>query len=61
MGISNYRVKIQCDDGRVTYRECNTMEQAWEYYDEVDGEAEIQQYNAALGTYEIVVYPAFEY
>lgn len=61
MGISKYRVKVQCDDGEVIFRECNTMELAQEIYDRLDGKAEIQQYNSALGTYEIVVYPTFEY
>lgn len=61
MGISKYRVKVQCDDGKVIYRECNTRELAQELYDRLDGKAEIQQYSSALDNYEIVVYPTFEY
>lgn len=56
-----YRVKIQYGDGTKEYRWFGTMEQVQELYDILDGRAEIQQYNGALGRYEAVVYPTFEY
>ena len=57
--VEGYRVKYWDSDGAAEYRGFSTMEQAQELYDLLDGMAEIQQYNEALGSYEAVVYPTF--
>nr|WP_300842338.1 hypothetical protein [uncultured Acetatifactor sp.] len=61
MDHKKYRVKFRGDDGKVIFQEFDTMEQAQNLYDSLDGKAEIHQYIEDLGRYEIVVYPTFEY
>lgn len=58
-----YRVKFwrQDQDGRVEYMECDTMEQAQQFYDSLGGQAEIQKYVEEIHGYEAIVYPEFEF
>lgn len=61
MEHKQYRVKFQDDDGKVIFREFDTMEQAQDLYNSLYGKAEIQKFSEDLDRYEIVVYPTFEY
>lgn len=61
MEHKQYRVKFQDDDGKVIFREFDTMEQAQDFYNSLDEKAEIQKFNEDQSRYEIVVYPTFEY
>lgn len=61
--MKKYRVRFwhQDQDGREDFLECDTMEQAQQFYDSLDGMAEIQQYVEEAHVYEAVVYPTFEF
>lgn len=61
--MKKYRVRYwhQDQDGREDCMEFDTMEQAQQFYDGLDGMAEIQQYVEEIHGYEAVVYPTFEF
>lgn len=58
--MKEYRVRFWGQDGADEYMEFDTMEQAQEFYDSLNGMAEIQKYIELTHTYEAVVYPEFE-
>lgn len=61
--MKEYRVRYwpEGQDGRTEYMEFDTREQAQEFYDSLDGMAEIQRYVEEIHDYEAVVYPTLEY
>lgn len=54
-----YRVKRWHEDGSKSFREFDTIEMAMEFYESLDGLAEVQRYNEERHGYEAVVYPEF--
>ena len=60
--MKEYRVKYwhQDEDGREEFMECDTREEAQEFYDSLDGRAEIQRYVEEIHNYEVVVFPTFD-
>ena len=56
-----YRVRYWLEDGSEDFWECDTMPQAMELYDSLDGKAEIQQYDAERHCYEAILFPTFEF
>lgn len=58
-----YRVRFwhQDEDGREDFMEFDTMEQAIEFYDFLDGLAEVQMYDETRCCYESTLYPTFEF
>lgn len=61
MVTKKYRVKIQGDDGAVSFQEFESREQAQELYDSLNGKAEIQRFVEVISDYETIVYPTFEF
>ena len=61
MKFKQYQVKYWGDGGEVIFRGFDAMKQAQDFYDSLDGKAEIQKYNDYLRCYESTVYPTFEY
>lgn len=59
--MKDFRVRYWEQDGQESYIEFDTMEQAQQFYDSLDGMAEIQKYVEAIHAYEAVVYPTFEF
>ena len=59
--MDEYRVKYWLEDGSETYIGFSTMEQAKEFYDSLNGMAEIQEYVEEQHVYEDVMYPEFEF
>ncbi len=59
--MKEYRVRYWGLDGGDEFMEFDTMEQAREFYDSLDGLAEIQKHDAAKHVYEMVLPPEFEY
>lgn len=49
------------EDSVEEYMEFNTMEQAQERYNKLDGKAEIQMYDREHGCYKAVLYPTYEF
>ena len=60
--MKEYRVRFwhQEGDGREDYLELETMEQAQDFYDSLDGKAEIQKYVDRLPAYETIVGQSYE-
>lgn len=60
--MKDYRVRYwhQDQDGREDYMEFDTMEQAREFYNSLDGMAEIQQWNEKWGLWWTIQGPEFE-
>lgn len=56
-----YQVKFWNEDGSEGFWEFDTIQQAMELYDSLDGLAEIHQYNEDRHCYEAIIYPEFEY
>lgn len=59
--MNEYRVRYWREDGSEDYMGFNTMEQAQEFYDSLNGMAEIQKYIEERHEYVGVVYPEFEF
>ncbi len=61
--MKGYRVRFwhSDQDGREDYMEFDTMEQAQEFYDSLNGMAEIQEWNEKWGRWWAVVPPTFEF
>ena len=58
--MDRYRVKYWCEDGAESYISTDSLEVAEGVYRDLDGLAEIQQYNEDRHEYEAFVYPEFE-
>jgi len=59
--MKEYRVRLTDGSGKERYEEFDTMDQAQELYDSLDGKAEIQKWNPGTGRYEDVVWPTYEF
>ncbi len=61
--MKEFRVRFwhQDEDGREEVVEFDTQEQAQDFYDSLDGKAEIQKYVDRLHTYETIVGPTYEF
>ena len=57
--MDRYRIKYWCEDGAEGYIGFGSLEMAMEFYESLDGLAEVQQYNEERHEYEAVVYPEF--
>lgn len=60
--VKEYRVKFwrSDEDGKEDYLEFDREDQAMEFYNSLDGKAEVQRYVEERHEYEAVVYPTFE-
>ena len=60
--VKEYRVKFwrSDEDGREDYLEFDSEDQAMEFYNSLDGKAEVQRYVEGRHEYEAFVYPTFE-
>lgn len=58
-----YRVRFwhQDEDGRADCTEFDTREEAQAFYDNMDGQAEIQKYIEERHAYEMIVAPTYEF
>lgn len=56
-----YRVRYWLEDGSQDFWECDTMQEALEFYDSRNGLAEVQMYDGENHCYVDVLYPTLEY
>lgn len=59
--MMGYRVRYCREDRTEDFMEFGTMEQAREFYDSMDGQAEIQEWNGKWGRWWTVIFPTFEF
>lgn len=59
--MDRYRIKYWCEDGAEGYIGFDTLEMATEFYESMEGLAELQQYIEERHCYEAIIYPEFEY
>lgn len=59
--MKEYRVRFTGENGRSSYQEFHTIEQARELYESLNGEAVIQKFDQGTDYWEDIVYPIYEF